>query len=185
MAKKNPDPDVTRETIREAAIALFMENGIHATSLHDIAQAANLSKGTLYYHFPSKNSLVLDIAEAHFAEISGNVYAWFDTLDTALPAAEAVRPLGAALLSSIPMRLHFALLGEAIRSDNELRSLMNMRQKEWAVMIELGALRMTDPHARRFREYSKQYIALLTGYAMYSLLDEDMQEEFITDLLTQ
>jgi AcrR family transcriptional regulator len=47
-----------RERIERAATQLFYRNGIHATGVELIAQEANVSKRTLYQHFPSKNDLV-------------------------------------------------------------------------------------------------------------------------------
>jgi AcrR family transcriptional regulator len=47
-----------RERIERAAAQLFYRNGIHATGVELIAQESNVSKRTLYQHFPSKNDLV-------------------------------------------------------------------------------------------------------------------------------
>ena len=47
-----------RERIERAAAQLFYRNGIHATGVELIAQQSNVSKRTLYQHFPSKNDLV-------------------------------------------------------------------------------------------------------------------------------
>jgi AcrR family transcriptional regulator len=47
-----------RERIERAAAELFYRSGIHATGVELIAQQANVSKRTLYQHFPSKNDLV-------------------------------------------------------------------------------------------------------------------------------
>jgi AcrR family transcriptional regulator len=47
-----------RERIERASAQLFYHHGIHATGVELIAQEANVSKRTLYQHFPSKNDLV-------------------------------------------------------------------------------------------------------------------------------
>lgn len=47
-----------RERIETAAARLFYHNGIHATGVELIAREANVSKRTLYQHFPGKNDLV-------------------------------------------------------------------------------------------------------------------------------
>ncbi len=44
--------------IRDAAENLFRREGIHATGVERIAEEAQVSKRTLYRHFPSKNHLV-------------------------------------------------------------------------------------------------------------------------------
>jgi AcrR family transcriptional regulator len=48
----------TRPALVEAAAELFYARGITATSVDDVAAAAELTKPTLYRHFPSKEALV-------------------------------------------------------------------------------------------------------------------------------
>lgn len=47
----------TGAKIIEAAKELFLENGYHETSMSAIAKNADLGKGTLYWHFDSKDDL--------------------------------------------------------------------------------------------------------------------------------
>lgn len=49
--------EVTRLSIEEAAIALFMEQGYHATSMRQIAEQSELALGGIYNHFASKEEL--------------------------------------------------------------------------------------------------------------------------------
>jgi AcrR family transcriptional regulator len=53
-----PKAQVTRRVILEAAAALFRQKGYAEVSLREIAQAANIKTGSLYYHFDGKESLV-------------------------------------------------------------------------------------------------------------------------------
>jgi TetR/AcrR family transcriptional regulator, acrAB operon repressor len=46
--------------IREQAFALFGRHGYEGVSIGDIAKAAKLSKGALYWHFDNKQDLYLD-----------------------------------------------------------------------------------------------------------------------------
>lgn len=55
---KQPE-SIRRLVILEAAGRLFRERGYDATNMSAIADAANLSKGGLYFHFPSKEALLL------------------------------------------------------------------------------------------------------------------------------
>ncbi len=58
MARRKKEPkSVHRENIAAAASALFMEKGIAATSMNDIAKAAGYSKATLYVYFENKEEL--------------------------------------------------------------------------------------------------------------------------------
>lgn len=59
MGRRKKEPrSVHRENIMSAASALFMERGIAATSMDDIAKAAGYSKATLYVYFENKEEIV-------------------------------------------------------------------------------------------------------------------------------
>src|SRR5207248_2489337 len=55
----------TRETIARAGHELFAERGYHATTLPDIAEAADVSTRTIFAYFPSKE----DILFSNFAQM--------------------------------------------------------------------------------------------------------------------
>ncbi len=57
----------SHERILEAAARLMRERGIEATSVADVMQAAGLTHGGFYKHFPSKRALVAE-AFRHAAE---------------------------------------------------------------------------------------------------------------------
>ena len=48
----------TREQIIEAAMGLFAERGYHATTIADIAAAAEVAPRTFFSYFPSKEAVV-------------------------------------------------------------------------------------------------------------------------------
>lgn len=59
MGRRKKEPrHVHRENIALAACGLFMEKGIAATSMDDIAKAAGYSKATLYVYFENKEEIV-------------------------------------------------------------------------------------------------------------------------------
>lgn len=52
------------ERILDEASALFAERGYQATRMEDIAAGLGLQKGSLYYYFPSKESLLAALVES-------------------------------------------------------------------------------------------------------------------------
>lgn len=59
MGRRKKEPrSVHREAIAAAASRLFMEKGIAATSMDDIAKTAGYSKATLYVYFENKEEIV-------------------------------------------------------------------------------------------------------------------------------
>lgn len=55
----------TRQSILTAAMGVFGEHGIAASSVSDVAAAAGLTKGAVYSSFESKDELVLALMEEH------------------------------------------------------------------------------------------------------------------------
>jgi AcrR family transcriptional regulator len=58
----------TREAILDAAASAFRELGFDGTSMDEIARRAGVARGTLYYNFPSKDDIAVQIAERYRAE---------------------------------------------------------------------------------------------------------------------
>src|SRR5579871_2835892 len=49
----------TREEIMDAAIRLFARRGFLATTMAELAKAIRMTPGALYWHFPTKEDLLL------------------------------------------------------------------------------------------------------------------------------
>ncbi|MBM3924675.1 MAG: TetR/AcrR family transcriptional regulator [SAR202 cluster bacterium] len=56
-----------RDKIMEAAEALFAEKGYHDAAMDDIVRLTEVSKGGLYFHFPSKERLFFAVMD-HLAD---------------------------------------------------------------------------------------------------------------------
>jgi AcrR family transcriptional regulator len=55
--QKQTKGEATRLSIEDAALALFIEHGYHATSMRQIAERAELALGGIYNHFASKEDI--------------------------------------------------------------------------------------------------------------------------------
>ena len=55
----------TRDAILDAAVELFVHDGFKETSMDAIANEAELAKGSLYYHFESKEGILDAILERY------------------------------------------------------------------------------------------------------------------------
>lgn len=55
---RTKNPEQTQEQIIDASIKLFHEKGYEQTTIQDILDALNLSKGGLYHHFKSKEEIL-------------------------------------------------------------------------------------------------------------------------------
>jgi TetR/AcrR family transcriptional regulator, transcriptional repressor for nem operon len=67
MRRTNDQKAETRQHIVEAAGRLFRQHGIDAVGVDAIMHAAGLTHGGFYGHFPSKEALVAEVADASLA----------------------------------------------------------------------------------------------------------------------
>ena len=59
----------TREKIQAVALELFAEHGYEKTSLREIAERLDVTKAALYYHFKTKEDIVVSLFEDLIAGI--------------------------------------------------------------------------------------------------------------------
>lgn len=75
----------TRELIAATALDLFQEHGYSATSLRMIADRLGLTKAALYYHYPAKEHLVIELTKPFLDGLAA-------LLDLTSPDAEVATP---------------------------------------------------------------------------------------------
>ena len=103
--------------IRRAAIALFRARGFHGTSVRQLAEAADMESASLYYHYPSKQQLLVDLFHHAMNElIEGAEQAIASQVD-------ATARLRAAVLFHVHFHIHRQ--DEALISHSELRALID------------------------------------------------------------
>jgi TetR/AcrR family transcriptional regulator, cholesterol catabolism regulator len=72
-APRAPRQDNRREAVMDAAAKLFAGQGYRATTVRDIAGAAGMLPGSVYYHFKSKDALLLAVYREGVARIIAHV----------------------------------------------------------------------------------------------------------------
>lgn len=108
MSPRKIDPQERREQILTAALTLFADKGFHQATMNDIVVASGLSKGGLYWHFDSKEAIVMAILEQVFThDISMSA----EILEAEGPAAErllqTLRQAAAEITALKPMMTLF------------------------------------------------------------------------------
>jgi AcrR family transcriptional regulator len=76
-SKKVQQGEATRHALLDAACKLFGEHGYAATSIDDVARAANVTKGAFYHHYNGKQELFAGVYEQVKREVSERVAAAF------------------------------------------------------------------------------------------------------------
>lgn len=66
--RKPKNPENTRNRILDAALDVFSNKGYHDTKVDDIVEVSSTSKGSIYFHFPNKQTIFLALVDK-FAEL--------------------------------------------------------------------------------------------------------------------
>jgi len=86
----------TRAAIQEHALRLFQEQGYDATTVEQIAEAAEVSPSTFFRYFPTKEDVVL------YDDLDPLMIAAFEAQPPELTTLQAMRNALLALFTSIP-----------------------------------------------------------------------------------
>lgn len=74
MARRKKEPlGVHREKIASAASTLFVEQGVVATTVDEIAKKAGYSKATLYVYFQNKEEIFFFLVYQHMQQLSQTI----------------------------------------------------------------------------------------------------------------
>jgi AcrR family transcriptional regulator len=139
--------DRTRAAITRFALELFARDGFHATTVNDIARAAEVAPRTVSTYFPSKEGLVFDVYEASIARFADRLArrsdgeTVFDVLLAALVGEEQEdNSARGVVLDTGADQADLARLREvAIASDRDLWALQRLHTLPLAELISNGA----------------------------------------------
>jgi len=132
--------DARRAQILDAARRCFLRDGFHETSMQDLFAEAGVSSGAFYGYFPSKDDVILAIAEENLRDVS--------ELIRALPTSDrAPRSLGDAIAEVL----------DELRRSNKRNGIGSIAVLVWSEALRDPAL------ARRFQAALKQLRAELVG----------------------
>lgn len=104
----------TKNEIIDTGIRLFLEKGYDNVSISSICNECGVTKGSFYYHFPSKDSLLL----AYFTHIQMNYAELISNLEKCSSWREKIWLLKSVYLERF-MKLNKEILRNLIRIDME------------------------------------------------------------------
>jgi AcrR family transcriptional regulator len=70
MRRTKEDAQKTYDAILDAAVAHFSQRGVANTSLEDIAESANVTRGAIYWHFKNKGEIFDSIHERFYQPLA-------------------------------------------------------------------------------------------------------------------
>jgi AcrR family transcriptional regulator len=92
-SRKQRETDLKTQIILEAAEKLFLSNGYEGTTMDQIANESEFSKGTLYNYFASKEELYLGIGTKAYETIIGYTK---DSIEKNEPGLDQLKTIGYA-----------------------------------------------------------------------------------------
>jgi len=116
----------TRAEILEVAAELFTEQGYDATSLRQIAERLGITKAALYYHFRSKDDILLALL-APMADVVGELIDRLEGVRDAAGLADALSWTIGMIFDNIAL---FRLLERNRHSASALRETFDELQSE-------------------------------------------------------
>lgn len=160
-------PEV-RESILKSAARLFATKGYPNTTIIDLANACNFSRGALYHYFDSKEQILIEIFETHLTSVMVE-------LEVVTAAKQEPIPAFRALMRRL-MRMNaenqaeqITLLNEMNQVDAPTRAKFTQKQKE-IVDLLVKALSRLDEHGRMTAENRKVYAMMMLGALNYSYI---------------
>ncbi|HEU0003866.1 MAG TPA: TetR/AcrR family transcriptional regulator [Ktedonobacteraceae bacterium] len=104
-----------REKILAAAVQLFAQYGYHAATMRDIARISGIQAASIYYHYASKQALLVEIMDTHMRDLIANLQR---IMQEATPVEQRLHE---AIANHI--RLHTTYKAEFFIIDTEIRAL--------------------------------------------------------------
>jgi len=146
MARRTKeDAQATRTALLDAAERVFQQRGVSRTSLSDIAQAAGVTRGALYWHFKDKAALFNAMMERVTLPLEGALCLSGEVVITGDPIAELRQGLIHAL--------------RQIARDEQTRRVLEIATMMVEHIEELSAVR--ERHLQAQREHVQRLRAAL------------------------
>ncbi|MCG8480890.1 MAG: TetR/AcrR family transcriptional regulator [Spirochaetales bacterium] len=172
MGQRKTTP-ANREKIIQAASQLIRERGIANTTLADIAVAAGISKGTLYYYYATKGDLIFDIADRHMTNMTDRIFRWLEKSGTDLPPRTVYRMvLDTVMHSRSRGQIHVYLIQEALTENPSLRKRFVQEYARWREIIEQGFARVYGDGGE-YETMARVLLATIDGLILQRLIGVD------------
>ena len=124
-----------KEKIVQAAITTFSKYGYDKTRMDDIAESANLGKGTLYLYFKSKEELFYAISENSIKELKEQLSKLFSKKEDLVHDAEKFYDQYRNLIHDSE-KVSFEMIAESSRNPKLRKALYEQRMKVYDIVID-------------------------------------------------
>ena len=128
-----PRKDNVQKLIIETTEKLLETQKLSDISFSQIAKGAGISKGTLYYHYKSKNDILFDIMDKYLSKQFDDLITWTENPNKDTSLHRLVKYVLERDISNANMRLHFFY--DAMLGNEEVRVKLLKRYEDFAKII--------------------------------------------------
>ncbi|WP_226532832.1 TetR/AcrR family transcriptional regulator [Microbacterium paraoxydans] len=180
--------DTTRERIEAAAVRVFARHGFAATSIKDIADEAELSAGSIYRHYASKEALF----DALLEQASSGLVAASETLSGEANPVVLVREFTRVFLTDLMNgngeAEFFLVINQGFMSDTPAGTAERLARTQRPLWDAFEALVRRGQVAGRFEDgdpaqLTAYYFAMLSGIAGMRTVIPDAMNDAGVDLV--
>lgn len=93
MSRREQQRQETRRKVFEAALTIFRRDGVAESRIEDIATLAGVSRGTFYFHFPTKDAVLSELLLTAEADFTAEI----DALPAGAPIEDVLNTTAAAM----------------------------------------------------------------------------------------
>ncbi|HOC58678.1 MAG TPA: TetR/AcrR family transcriptional regulator [Smithellaceae bacterium] len=168
-------PSTIREKIISSALNAIAEHGVSNTTLQIIADGAGISKGSLYYHFKTKDSILYSVVDEDF-RISRMIMQKYRAgeLNRQQLREAIVAGFKERLEKKGKNRLHLYLAHEAMLGNQELMASYQAKYLDWVKDISEGfSLAFDVEQSEWTRLLAFFFISVMDGWCIQELLEID------------
>jgi AcrR family transcriptional regulator len=137
----------TREQIRTVALEMFAERGYDGTSLREIAEQLGVTKAAVYYHFKTKEDILVSLLEDFLGQVD-ELVDWAEGQSAGSATRRAVIERYAELLSGRASKLA-RFMQEGQSAIRDLAPGLNLRKRFVRLLpLMIGATPTTETALR-------------------------------------
>ncbi|MDD4123732.1 MAG: TetR/AcrR family transcriptional regulator [Bacilli bacterium] len=181
-----PKSSTKKKEIIKSVEKLITNKGVNEISLQDIASECGISKGTLYYHYASKEAIILDIIVKHMQELEDDYIDWFERHKIEKDISPE-RFLDVIFYKGVKLfnraKMHIFIINECVKNNNKLLEKYNELWNKWKEDLTFGISKVF-PSMINPSNYADLLMLIIDGLVVREVMQrKDISQEKLVELV--
>lgn len=181
-----PKSSTKKKEIIKSVEKLITNKGVNEISLQDIASECGISKGTLYYHYASKEAIILDIIVKHMQELEDDYIDWFERHKIEKDISPE-RFLDVIFYKGVKLfnraKMHIFIINECVKNNNKLLEKYNELWNKWKEDLTFGISKVF-PSMINTSNYADLLMLIIDGLVVREVMQrKDISQEKLVELV--